>query len=454
MISSMILRELAILLALLGITIQQGCGSKSEASTAKSSGNTQKAGSFRRSDSSNESYRHQKTWSVYHPGVTTHRQVCTAKYNDTLNLKEYNLKLERRKEGSEKWTAKLSGKCGHRENLEADLTGDDLDKLQGEKNCVVAWEALGVTSRVIVARKSVPPVAKHFMDLFSLLHLLLATSIVFIGTIEIQGCGSNKSSTRGGAEASSTETSTETESAAKASKQTAPDEVKDGGKFKICRASSTDHTYKLSVQRTLKSGETQWKVKLVGDKCGDKTGAKKEIVDDLAKDLQGEDVDCKAVWEKFGVTAENPSRLKTLCTDPAWLALKVVGRKRKYKVKNQMRAPKPEWPVQVHHPARPGRVPGTPGDTVQSCDASAGLFHLIVKRVKRGGQSNYEVSMVGSKCGPDVVPETPLSGENTAKLQEDNISCAKVWKALGVATATSTEETLSDMCAKLKAGQL
>ncbi|EER12961.1 hypothetical protein Pmar_PMAR012846, partial [Perkinsus marinus ATCC 50983] len=51
----------------------------------------------------------------------------------------------------------------------------------------------------------------------------------------------------------------------------APEEVKDGGKFKICRASSTDHTYKLSVQRTLKSGETQWKVKLVGDKCGDKT---------------------------------------------------------------------------------------------------------------------------------------------------------------------------------------
>ncbi|EER12962.1 hypothetical protein Pmar_PMAR012847 [Perkinsus marinus ATCC 50983] len=49
------------------------------------------------------------------------------------------------------------------------------------------------------------------------------------------------------------------------------------------------------------------------------SGAKKEIVDDLAKDLQGEDVDCKAVWEKFGVTAENPSRLKTLCTDPAWL---------------------------------------------------------------------------------------------------------------------------------------
>lgn len=51
-------------------------------------------------------------------------------------------------------------------NLEADLTGDDLDKLQGEKNCVVAWEALGVTSRVIVARKSVPPVAKLCQTVF------------------------------------------------------------------------------------------------------------------------------------------------------------------------------------------------------------------------------------------------------------------------------------------------
>ncbi|KAF4719990.1 hypothetical protein FOZ62_022475, partial [Perkinsus olseni] len=99
-------------------------------------------------------------------------------------------------------------------------------------------------------------------------------------------------------------------------------------------------------------------------------------------------------------------------------------------------------------------VPGTPGDTAQSCDASAGAYHLIVKRLKRGGQNNYEVSMMGNKCGTDTIPETPLNGENTAKLQEDNISCTKVWEALGVTTATSTEDTLSDMCAKLKGGQL
>ncbi|KAF4664917.1 hypothetical protein FOZ61_000379 [Perkinsus olseni] len=156
-----LLRQLATFFALLGIAMLQGCGSKPEASASETntpSGNIRAAGLYHRSNSSTESYRHQKTWSVYHPGKTTHRQVCTARYNDTVTLKEYNLKLERRKEGSEKWTAKLSGRCGDRENLEADLTGDKLGKVQGEKHCVAVWEALGVTTRVIVARKHVPPV--------------------------------------------------------------------------------------------------------------------------------------------------------------------------------------------------------------------------------------------------------------------------------------------------------
>ncbi|KAF4710655.1 hypothetical protein FOZ62_028843, partial [Perkinsus olseni] len=157
------------------------------------------------------------------------------------------------------------------------------------------------------------------MDIAAYINLIFCILVVFIGSIEIQGCGSKESSTRGAARTNSTDTTAVAETAVQAYKQTAPAEVKDGGKFKICRAASTDGKYKLAVQRTLKTGETEWKVKLVGEKCGDKTGSNKEIADDLAKDLQGEDVPCKTVWAKFQVTADNPSRLKALCTESSWL---------------------------------------------------------------------------------------------------------------------------------------
>ncbi|KAF4697141.1 hypothetical protein FOZ60_011812 [Perkinsus olseni] len=310
------------------------------------------------------------------------------------------------------------------------------------------------------------------MDIAAYINLIFCILVVFIGSIEIQGCGSKESSTRGAARTNSTDTTAVAETAVQAYKQTAPAEVKDGGKFKICRAASTDGKYKLAVQRTLKTGETEWKVKLVGEKCGDKTGSNKEIADDLAKDLQGEDVPCKTVWAKFQVTADNPSRLKALCTESSWLgeAAPTTEERKLREMKSSIAsdAALASGAGGASHSSSSSSsssrtsvrkkwsrmVPGTPGDTAQSCDASAGAYHLVVKRLKRGGQNNYEVSMMGNKCGTDTIPETPLNGENTAKLQEDNISCTKVWEALGVTTATSTEDTLSDMCAKLKGGQL
>ncbi|KAF4668875.1 hypothetical protein FOL47_002832 [Perkinsus chesapeaki] len=478
-------RSAAALLALLGLTMLQGCSNKSDASTTGSPAeNEPAAGTYTSSQSSSESFRHQKNWSVYHPGKTTHKQVCTARYNDTRSGLEYDLKLERRKDGNTPWTAKLSGNCGDKQNLEAELSGENLENLQGEKDCVAAWAVLGVTPRVIVARKHIPPVLvnlpqhRPLMDLHPFLNLLLAILAVFIGTVEIQGCSSKSgSSTRGGANGNSTESAAEEGVDAKqAYKQAAPDEVKDGGKFKICRAASTDGMYKLSVQRTLKTGDSQWKIKLVGEKCGDKTGLEKEIADDTAKALQGEDVPCKTVWSKFEVTADNPSRLKTLCTDAAWLGaasddLEGCGSKEEIQ-SEQSGASNPDASPSASSSAASQSsssssssrtsvrkkwsrmIPGTPGDTIQSCDASAGTYHLILKRLKRGGQNNYEVSMIGNKCGTETVAETPLNDENTAKLQEDGISCAQVWEALAITTAGSNEATLSAMCTKLKEGQL